>query len=252
MNKNSIGYRVKKWAGITVLRSFEQVIRLVDGDREFFPAEDFPFTRELEAYWQEIRKEYAQIHAKEDIPPIEEIFPEQARITHDRGWRSYMLAIYGYDFAHHQQACPVTTAILNKIPLMTSAFFSVLQPHSAIAPHRGIYKGVLRCHLGLLVPHPEQCALVINGKEVHWQEGRCMVFDDTFPHTAWNRSDKARVVLFIDFIRPLPEPFHTINLFLFRLLARTEFITEVLSRSRQRDGSSFRERYPLKRAPYRC
>jgi beta-hydroxylase len=32
-----------------------------------------------------------------------------------------------------------------------------------------------------------------------WQEGKCLVFDDTTEHEAWNRGDRTRVVLLIDF-----------------------------------------------------
>jgi beta-hydroxylase len=32
-----------------------------------------------------------------------------------------------------------------------------------------------------------------------WQEGKCIVFDDTTEHEAWNKGDKTRVVLLLDF-----------------------------------------------------
>jgi aspartyl/asparaginyl beta-hydroxylase (cupin superfamily) len=35
-----------------------------------------------------------------------------------------------------------------------------------------------------------------------WQEGRCVTFDDTWEHVAWNRSDRTRVVLILDRWRP--------------------------------------------------
>jgi aspartate beta-hydroxylase len=40
-----------------------------------------------------------------------------------------------------------------------------------------------------------------------WEEGRCVTFDDTFLHEAWNRSDETRVVLIVDTWHPdLLEP----------------------------------------------
>ena len=40
-----------------------------------------------------------------------------------------------------------------------------------------------------------------------WQEGQVVVFDDTYEHEAWNRSDQTRVVLIFDIWNPhLTEP----------------------------------------------
>jgi len=35
-----------------------------------------------------------------------------------------------------------------------------------------------------------------------WTEGRCVTFDDTFLHAAWNRSDRLRVVMILDTWHP--------------------------------------------------
>ena len=41
------------------------------------------------------------------------------------------------------------------------------------------------------------------GGEIHeWRKGRVVVFDDTFEHEAWNRSDQTRVVLIFDIWNP--------------------------------------------------
>jgi aspartyl/asparaginyl beta-hydroxylase (cupin superfamily) len=36
----------------------------------------------------------------------------------------------------------------------------------------------------------------------HWEEGKCIVFDDTFEHEVWNRTDEERLVLLIDLWHP--------------------------------------------------
>ena len=48
--------------------------------------------------------------------------------------------------------CPETVRVLKSIPGMKSAMFSILAPRKHIPEHRGMYKGVLRYHLGLIVP----------------------------------------------------------------------------------------------------
>ena len=86
--------------------------------------------------------------------------------------------------------CPETTRLVESVPGMETAMFSILSPGKHIPPHHGPYKGVLRYHLGLLVPEPEdQLGISVGGQVAHWSEGESLVFDDTFEHSAWNDTD---------------------------------------------------------------
>ena len=49
---------------------------------------------------------------------------------------------------------------------------------------------------------PMDGALRVGGELHAWQEGRVVVFDDTYEHEAWNRSAKTRVVLIFDIWNP--------------------------------------------------
>ena len=53
----------------------------------------------------------------------------------------------------------------------------------------------------LVVP-PDCGALKAAGEARAWQEGRLMMFDDSFEHEAWNDSDQTRVVLIFDTWNP--------------------------------------------------
>ena len=82
--------------------------------------------------------------------------------------------------------------------------FSRLAPGAHIVPHCGYegYSGyVLRLHLALDVP--PGCAIRVGTETRSWQEGKCLVFDDSFEHEAWNRGDRTRTVLLCDFLNPL-------------------------------------------------
>jgi beta-hydroxylase len=59
---------------------------------------------------------------------------------------------------------------------------------------------VLRCHLGLEIPSGD-LGLRIGGETRVWQPGKCLVFDDTAEHEAWNHTDADRVVLIVTFER---------------------------------------------------
>jgi ornithine lipid ester-linked acyl 2-hydroxylase len=111
------------------------------------------------------------------------------------------------------------------MPGMKTAFFSILAPGKHLPPHRGPYKGVLRLHLGLLIPEPaEMCAIRVGSETRHWQEGRVMIFDDTFEHEAWNRSGAVRVVLFVDIMRPMRFPARLVNSLMTWAIALSPFV----------------------------
>jgi aspartate beta-hydroxylase len=77
----------------------------------------------------------------------------------------------------------------------------VLNPQTHIKPHYGVTNTRLVMHLPLLVP--PDCALNVIDAGAHvWQEGRLVMFDDTFEHEAWNRSDSTRVILLMDCWNP--------------------------------------------------
>ena len=85
--------------------------------------------------------------------------------------------------------------------------FSILEPGKHLPPHRGPYNGVLRLHLGLIVPEPrEQLGIRVEKEVYRWKEGEAVIFDDAYEHEAWNRTPHTRVVLFVDFVKPLRFP----------------------------------------------
>jgi ornithine lipid ester-linked acyl 2-hydroxylase len=119
---------------------------------------------------------------------------------------------------------------------MKTAFFSILLPGKHIPEHRGPYKGVLRYHLGLIIPEPhEKCRIRVGNDVRSWREGKSLIFDDSFPHEAWNETDSVRVVLFIDVIRPLPFPWSALNETVIRLIAESPFVQDANANQQQWD-----------------
>jgi len=79
----------------------------------------------------------------------------------------------------------------------------------------------------VIVPdHPDKIGIRVANRICHWQEGRALIFDDAYEHEAWNESDQARVVLFVDFVKPLRFPANLVNATLLSLAAFTPFIRE--------------------------
>ena len=184
------------------------------GKGPFFNAKDFPWAAMLEAHYEEVRGEVEELMGPlDDLPGFEEIAPDFARsekgdpLTEDRGWKTFFLYGFGHRIEANCARCPNTAALVERVPGMRTAMFSILHPRKHIPPHRGPYQGLLRYQLGLVVPDQAQACRIRVGDEVaFWEAGRSMIFDDTFVHEVWNDTDDLRAILFLDVLRPLPFP----------------------------------------------
>jgi len=168
----------------------------------------FPWSTELERNWRRIRGELdAILPRRDELPNFQDISADVGRIQRDSDWKPFFLYGYGVRSEQNCRACPETVRLLGAVPGMKTAFFSLLAPGKWIPPHRGPYNGVLRYHLGLLVPKPSQGVRIrVHDQFCGWQEGKSLIFDDSFEHEVWNESAGVRVVLFVDFLRPVRFP----------------------------------------------
>lgn len=199
------------------------------GDHTFFDPNLFSWVEKIEAEWPKIRAELDKVMQEETIPAAHEVSLQQKGLTDDQHWRTFFFALYGTTMEVNCRKCPDTMRALAMIPGMKTAFFSILSPHKHIAPHRGPYNGVLRYHLGLRVPaNREKCRIRVGQDIGRWAEGKSLVFDDTFEHEVWNDTDEIRVILFVDFVRPLPLLASICNKLHIRFYARTELIQDAL------------------------
>ncbi len=175
------------------------------GDQPVYDSGLFPWIPALERRWPEIREELEAILAlREAIPPLASISPDHRRIAPPGKWKSFFLQGYGYRVEENIRRCPKTAEAIARIPGLNSAFFSILDPGTHSPRHRGVTKAILTAHLGLVVPAPrDSCRMALDDGLVHWQEGKVIVFDDTFHHEVWNDTDHLRAVLLIQFRRPV-------------------------------------------------
>lgn len=214
----------------------------VHPDTPVYQNSQFPWVADIEAGWRDVRKELDRIMAfRDDMPSFHEILKEVNTISTDADWKTFFLQGVGMDCRENARICPKTMALLKKIPNCATAFFSILSPHKHIPAHRGAYNGVLRLHLGLLVPEPnEHCRIRVADQYRHWQEGKVIIFDDTFNHEVWNDTDGYRVVLFVDFARPLNQPWDVLNRGLLRLGPLAPFLREANVRQRTWETSFYK------------
>ena len=159
----------------------------------FLESRQFDFAAALESHWEAIRAEYLAL-------PHDVFDPWVQRPMHGGGWTVFGLCALGQPISAACTACPQTSRALQHVPGLSMAGFSRLAPKTHVKPHVGWAASVYRLHLGLVVP--PGCRLRVAGETRPWQEGRCLIFDDTVEHEAWNDSDSPRGVLLLDFLRP--------------------------------------------------
>jgi beta-hydroxylase len=188
----------------------------------------FPWVRQIEAATPAIRAELERVLVrKDDLPGFHEISSDVATISQDRGWKTFLLAGYGFKSDANIALCPQTWAACQQIPGLITVMYSILEPGKHLPPHRGPYNGVLRLHLGLIVPEPrEDLGIRVEKAIYRWKNGEAVIFDDAFEHEAWNRTPHTRVVLFVDFRKPLRFPANFLNWLLLNLAVFTPFIRE--------------------------
>lgn len=198
----------------------------------FLPTDTFEWIPPLESEWETIRAELDEVLAfRDELPNFQDISIDQASITDDDGWKTFFFFAYGFRSEPNCARCPRTAALLEAIPGLTTAFFSILSPGKHIGEHRGPWRGVLRYHLALKVPEPASSAgITVGGETAHWEEGRSLLFDDGYEHQAWNDSDGVRVVLFVDVLRPLRRPADQVNRALIWAIGHSPFIQDSKNR----------------------
>jgi beta-hydroxylase len=158
----------------------------------YFNPADYPFTNVLKQNWRAIRAEF------ERIAPASFMAWHERELYH-KGWDVFGLWSFGTRLHENCDACPITTRTVEQVPGLTTAGFSILQPGTHIRPHEGYTGEVLRCHLGLVVP--PGCEMRVGTETRTWEEGECLVFDDTIEHEVWHRGETPRAVLLLDFKR---------------------------------------------------
>ncbi|HTN25244.1 MAG TPA: aspartyl/asparaginyl beta-hydroxylase domain-containing protein [Solirubrobacteraceae bacterium] len=220
--------------GVFVVAPVERWIgrRSPVGDTPFYDPAQFPWVAELERHWTEIRDELEDVLAdRAAIPAFQDISVDQVDLSDDDRWQTYFLFGYGFEVAEHTAACPRTTELVRTVPGMKTAMFSILAPGKHIPNHRGPYKGVLRHHLGLVVPEPAEACRIRVGDEIrHWTAGGSLLLDDTYDHEVWNDTDGERVVLFLDVVRPLTGVARHLNSVLLWLIAHSPLVRDARRR----------------------
>lgn len=194
-----LGKRLTRW-----LAAYQASQGLVP-DEPFPDKKHFPFLKQFEDRWEEILEEVRELMKhREHIPGFQEVSPDQYRIATEKNWRTLFLYGFGNRIEGNCRQVPKTAEMIGQVPTIHTAWISILSPRYHIPPHTGVTKGILRAHLGLIIPEDrENCRIRVGDKTETYAPGKLFVIDDTYEHEVLNDTDEERVVLLLDFNRPM-------------------------------------------------
>lgn len=121
-------------------------------------------------------------------------------------WKHFNLYLRGKKLVENCQKVPYTCQILDQIEPAFSCSrgqikLSLLSPDAHVWPHCGLTNSRLRTHLGLVVPYG-CCKIRVANETLEWEEGKLLIFDDSFEHEVWHNGTSDRLVLIVDFWHP--------------------------------------------------
>lgn len=169
----------------------------------FYDSYQFSSLKPLVDNMQVIKSELLQLVELSKEEQWLRTFPNYVKSDKYKAWKVFSFIFFNMKLRKNAELCPKTAALVYSIPEILSCDFSYLQPHTHVMPHKGYSRMVLRCHLPLIVPDEQLCGIRVGDQTVHWKEGELIVFDDSFDHEAWNKTDFPRVVLMFDIPNPL-------------------------------------------------
>jgi beta-hydroxylase len=162
----------------------------------------------LRERWAQIRDEAFALHlageadAARKRPPVGR-YDLPFRTFRKRGWKTFYLKWYGKPYRSARRLCPESVRLLEQVPGIRAAMFSVLSAGDELGLHADPLACSLRYHLGLETPNSDRCFINVDGTNLTWRDGEDFIVDGTYPHYARNGSDELRLILVCEVDRPM-------------------------------------------------
>ncbi|XP_058178714.1 probable serine/threonine-protein kinase kinX [Anopheles ziemanni] len=183
-------------------RSLYNVVGL--RSRPFWTVEQTTYATDLErvrSQWTLIRDEGLKLLNADGV------FVNESENLRDRGdWKQFELFSRGSRLERNCARAPLTCRLIEQhLPAARSCKrgqvkFSVMLPGTHVWPHCGPTNCRIRAHLGLNVP--DGTHIRVAEKTRSWENGKWLIFDDSFEHEVWHNGTTTRLVLIIDLWHP--------------------------------------------------
>ncbi|XP_050076125.1 claspin-like [Anopheles maculipalpis] len=188
------------------LSLYQRSLYNVDGlrSRPFWTEEQTTYATELElirAQWQQVRDEGLKLLNSAGV------FVNESENLRDRGdWKQLELFSRGTRIERNCGRAPLTCRLVEQyFPAARTCKrgqvkFSVMHPGTHVWPHCGPTNCRIRAHLGLSVPQGTYIRVAEETRS--WEDGKWLIFDDSFEHEVWHNGTETRLVLIVDFWHP--------------------------------------------------
>lgn len=172
-------------------------------NQPYTAVEQFPELKVITENWEVFKEEAARLNEAAEIKASEDLDDLGFNSFFRTGWKRFYLKWYGASLKSAKELCPKSVEILESVGIVKGAMFASLPPGARLVKHRDPFAGSLRYHLGLMTPNSDDCFISVDGQSYSWRDGEAVIFDETYIHYAENKSDKDRVILFLDIRRPV-------------------------------------------------
>ncbi|KFV80517.1 Aspartyl/asparaginyl beta-hydroxylase, partial [Struthio camelus australis] len=158
--------------------------------------------KSLEKNWKLIRDEGLTVMDKKRTL----FLPEDENLREKGDWSQFTLWQQGRKNENACKGAPKTCALLERFPEATGCRrgqikYSVMHPGTHVWPHTGPTNCRLRMHLGLVIPK-EGCRIRCAQENRTWEEGKVLIFDDSFEHEVWQDAESYRLIFIVDVWHP--------------------------------------------------
>lgn len=162
----------------------------------------------LRERWAQIRDEAFALHLAGESDATRTRHPVGRydlafRTFRKRGWKTFYLKWHGKPHRSARRLCPESVRLLEQVPGIRTAMFSVLPAGDGLGLHADPLACSLRYHLGLETPNSDRCFINVDGTQLSWRDGEDFVIDGTYPHYARNGSGELRLILICEVDRPM-------------------------------------------------
>ncbi|XP_064105864.1 aspartyl/asparaginyl beta-hydroxylase-like isoform X4 [Macrobrachium nipponense] len=160
------------------------------------------FFRKLEANWEAIRDEAVALLTE---PPQDGFRPESENLQERGDWKQYEMFSRGRKITANCVKAKVTCSLIDDFSPAAGCKrgqvkFSVMDPNTHVHAHTGPTNCRLRAHLGLVVPSGVH--MRVADQMIGWEEGKIIIFDDSWEHEVWHNGTTKRMVLIVDVWHP--------------------------------------------------
>uniref|UniRef100_A0A670Y060 Aspartate beta-hydroxylase n=1 Tax=Pseudonaja textilis TaxID=8673 RepID=A0A670Y060_PSETE len=158
--------------------------------------------KSLEKNWKVIRDEgLAVMDRSKGL-----FLPEDENLREKGDWSQFTLWQQGRKNENACNSVPKSCALLERFSEATGCRrgqikYSVMHPGTHVWPHTGPTNCRLRMHLGLVIPK-EGCRIRCAQETRFWEEGKILIFDDSFEHEVWQDANTYRLIFIVDVWHP--------------------------------------------------